>query len=158
MRIHNSSNGDRNLHGLARRLHNESSPKPTTASGLFVSYRRVCWLRNRGRLEPVATADRRHLEMQRCVARVSALIHECLRPLLGLPNLDEPVVAGMLFAKMDAESALAVSQVLHRSTPKAGHMTSRKAETTSIEIGALGTARASAAIFDFFDGSIPHLF
>ena len=65
-------------------------------------------MHRRRRLETLAAADRRHLEMEWRVARVPAFVDERFRSVMGEANLNKLLVAGVRFAEVSAEPALSV--------------------------------------------------
>jgi hypothetical protein len=68
------------------------------------------------RLEPIATANGRHFQMQRCVLRMSAIFQEILFRLVRGSDLSKDIL-GMPFPEMGAESALSVFNVQHVIPP-----------------------------------------
>src|SRR5215207_10608778 len=72
------------------------------------------------RHEPVAAADRRHLQVERRVTRMATIVHEILRRLMAAADLRENrgarVRALMMLAEVRAEPALAVVDLLHASS------------------------------------------
>src|SRR5260370_6623685 len=58
------------------------------------------------RLEPIASADGRHLEMKRGVLRKSTIIDQRFRRLLGGADADENRTPGGLFAEVATKTAL----------------------------------------------------
>lgn len=64
-------------------------------------------------LESLASADRRDLEMEWCMAWMAAFIHHRFRRFVTHANRNELVDGGMRFTKVRAESALTIFDVLH---------------------------------------------
>jgi hypothetical protein len=75
-----------------------------------------------GGLEPVAPADRRHLQVERRMLGVPAVIHEIFRGLVLHPDLRQLLVVVVIFAKMCTQSALAFLNGLHGEPPMQGFL------------------------------------
>src|SRR5688572_30151554 len=71
-------------------------------------------IRARSGHEPVATADRRHLEVQRRMTRMSAVVEQVLRRFAMPPDADERPVRCVGLTEVRAEPALAFLNGLHR--------------------------------------------
>src|SRR4051812_14149063 len=69
--------------------------------------------RGLGRLEAVASADRRDLQMERRMTRVSALVDEILGSIMADPDLNQLLTIGMRLPEVGAEPALPVLDLLH---------------------------------------------
>ncbi len=74
-------------------------------------------MHSRGRLESIAAADGRHFEMQRRMFRMAAFIDHILRGLMFRPNRHQRRAGCMVFAKMFGQTALAVMNFDHGTTP-----------------------------------------
>jgi hypothetical protein len=76
---------------------------------------RVSLLHHGSRLESIASANRAHLQVQRRMSRVAAVVQQLFRRFVFAPDRGELLSARVGFAEVCAEAALAVMELLHGS-------------------------------------------
>lgn len=70
-----------------------------------------------GCFESVTPADRRHLQVQRRMPRVTAVIEQLLRCLVASANGRDLLGLRMRLAEMETQAALSIVKLLHASPP-----------------------------------------
>ena len=66
-------------------------------------------------MEAIASTDRRHLQVQRCMFRMTAFIQHVQRGLVALQDCDQRRAGRMIFAKVGTESTLSSMYSFHRN-------------------------------------------